>query len=324
MKRLNTVKKLLCDKNYRVIKLAKAGVYNYMNDEKYLKKIYRARMGRTLDLENPELFSEKLQWLKLYDHNPLYTQLVDKYRVREYIAEKVGEEYLVPLLGVWEDPDEIDFDALPERFVLKCNHNSGTGMCICRDKSKLNVDAVKKKLKKGLREDFYLRHREWPYKNVPRRIIAEKLLTLTSDPLAKNGLDDYRFYCFHGDPKLIYVYQAGTLDFGNKPSIASCNIFNSNWEQLPFRQKSPSAPIPPSPPSGLGKMLELSKQLSAGCPFMRVDFYEIDGHLYVGELTLYPGGGLATFNPPEWDRKIGKWLTLPERRSRKENDNRND
>ena len=312
MSKWKTLKRVLTDREYRTIRLAKAGFYNYMSDRDYITKQYRVRMGRELNLEDPQLFSEKLQWLKLHDHNPLYTQLVDKYRVRDYIAQKVGAEYLIPLLGVWDDPDEIDFDDLPDQFVLKCTHNSGTGMCICRDKSKLDHDRVRENLRKGLRENFYMRCREWPYKEVPRKIIAEKFMTPAADPQGHRGLDDYRFYCFHGEPRLIYVYQAGTLEHGNKPGIASCDIFDTAWEHMPFRQKSPNAAVPPAPPAHLDRMLRLSRKLSEGNPFMRVDFYEIDGRLYIGELTLYPGGGFAGFYPAQWDQTIGSWLTLPQ------------
>lgn len=310
MSRWQTLKKVLTDRDYRMIRLAKAGAYNHLSDRDYLTMQYRVRMHRELNLDDPQLFSEKLQWLKLHDHNPLYTQLVDKYRVRGYIAEKLGEEYLIPLLGVWDDPDDIDFNALPDQFVLKCNHNSGTGMCLCRDKSKLDYNAVRKNLRKGLRENFYMRCREWPYRDVPRKIIAEKLMAQASDVRFEKGLDDYRFYCFHGQPRLIYVYQSGGLTTGNKPGISSCDIFGVDWTHMPFRQKSPNAPTPPEAPVHLEQMLEISRRLSADHVFMRVDFYEIDGRLYVGELTLYPGGGFAPFYPAQWDHEIGEWLTL--------------
>lgn len=313
MSRWKTLKKVLTDRDYRTIRLAKAGMLFFMSDRDYLMMQFQARMHRPLNLDNPQLFSEKLQWLKLNDQNPLYTQLVDKYRVREYIADKIGEEYLIPLLGVWDDPNDIDFDALPDKFVLKCNHNSGTGMCICRDKSSLNYDVVRKNLKKGLRENFYLRCREWPYKDVPRKIIAEKYIESDSHALNQKGLDDYRIYCFHGEPRLIYAYQSGTLAFGNKPGIESCDIFDTNWEHLPFRQKSPNAATKPLPPANLSKMLEISRCLSDNHVFMRVDFYEVDGKIYIGELTLYPGGGMAPFYPEEWDERIGTWLKLPQK-----------
>ena len=309
MSRLNTLKRILTDRDYRIVRLAKAGFYNHLDDKTYLKKVYRAKMGRPLNLEDPKLFSEKLQWLKLYDRNPMYTRLVDKYQVREYIAEKLGEEYLIPLLGTWDDPDEIDFDALPDQFVLKCNHNSGTGMCICRDKSKLNYDQVRKDLRKGLRENHYLKHREWPYKDVPRRIIAEAYMSETSE--TDRGLDDFRVYCFNGEPKLVYMYQSGTLSSGNRPNTVSCDIFDVTWQHLPVRQKTANAFVEPLPPTGLREMLEISRQLSEGYPFLRVDFYEINGRVYIGELTMYPGGGFSPFYPSEWDHKLGTWMTLP-------------
>ena len=308
MSKWQTLKKVLTDRDYRMIRLAKAGAFNHLSDRDYLTAQYRVRMHRELDLENPRLFSEKLQWLKLHDHNPLYTQLVDKYRVRDYIAQKVGEEYLIPLLGVWDDPDEIDFDALPDQFVLKCNHNSGTGMCICRDKSGLDAHTVRKNLRRGLKENFYLRCREWPYKDVPRKIIAEKFMPY--EP-GKNGLDDYRFFCFHGEPRMIYVYQTEAASSKNKPSVLSRDIFDTDWNHLPFCQKSGNAETEPLPPVNFEKMLELSRRLSENMTFLRVDFYEIRGRVYIGELTLYPFGGFAPFEPAEWDQKIGEWLTLP-------------
>lgn len=172
-KYIRVIKNFCADKTIRFSYLTKLGVFNGLSDEQYLKLKYKNVFGRNLDLENPKTFNEKLQWLKLYNRKPEYTVMVDKYKVREYIAQMIGEEYLIPLLGVWDNPDEIDFDALPNQFVLKCNHNSGTGMCICKDKSNLDIEKVKKELRKGLKEDYYLKFREWPYKDVPRKIIAE-------------------------------------------------------------------------------------------------------------------------------------------------------
>ena len=164
-----------------------------MDDKIFLEKYYKSIFHNTLDLKSPKTFNEKLQWLKLYDRRPEYTMMVDKYRVRDYIAKKIGEEYLIPLLGVWDDPDEINFENLPDQFVLKCNHNSGLGMCICKDKSKLNISEVKRNLRKGLSQNYYLTGREWPYKDVPRKILAEKFI---SD--SKGNLVDYKFFCFNG------------------------------------------------------------------------------------------------------------------------------
>lgn len=301
MSRWQTLKRILTDRDYRTIRLAKAGFYNRMDDRKYIEKVYKARMGRPLNLEDPQLFSEKLQWLKLYDRNPLYTQLVDKYRVREYIAEKIGEEYLIPLLGVWDDPDEIDFDALPDQFVLKCNHNSGTGMCICRDKSKLDYDAVRKELKKGLQEDFYLRHREWPYKGIPRKIICEQYI---SDNSESNGLTDYKFFCFQGVAKIMYISE----DISAAPRT---DFFDMDFNHLPIRVKDPPADIPPQRPQCFDTMKQLAESISEDIPCLRVDFYYAQGSVYVGELTFYHSGGFAKVSPYEWDQKLGAWIRLP-------------
>ena len=189
--------------DYRFLIHTGLGIYDYLSDEEYVKRKYRACFGRKLNLENPQTYNEKLQWLKLYDRKPEYTRMVDKYRVREYIAQTIGEEYLIPLLGVWEDPEDIDFDALPDQFVLKCNHNSGLGMCICKDKSKLDIKKAKRELKKGLKQDYYLTGREWPYKDVPRRIIAEKYMVDESG----TELKDFKVLCFAGKAKMIQVHK---------------------------------------------------------------------------------------------------------------------
>ena len=174
---LKKLKKYCADSSYRFVVNAALGLYNSMPDRDYLERKFEALMGAPLHLDAPQTFNEKLQWLKLYDRRPEYTMMVDKYRVREYIAQKIGAEYLIPLLGVWDSPDEIDFAALPEQFVLKCNHNSGLGMCICKDKSTLDLRKVRRELQKGFRQDYYLPGREWPYKDVPRKIIAEKYMS---------------------------------------------------------------------------------------------------------------------------------------------------
>ena len=198
---LRAGQRFLTSANYRFIYMANLGRYNTMPDEEYLRRMFKAVMGTELDLEHPVTFNEKLQWLKLYDRNPLYTTMVDKYEVKKYVADIIGEEYIIPTLGVWDDPDEIDFEKLPNQFVLKCNHNSGLGMCICKDKSKLNYDKVRADLRKGLAQDYYLLNREWPYKDVPRKIIAEKYL---SDNL-ETELADYKVHNFSGIPQMILV-----------------------------------------------------------------------------------------------------------------------
>lgn len=300
MSRWQAIKKVLTDRDYRTVRLAKAGFYNRMDDRKYLEKVYKARMGRPLNLENPQLFSEKLQWLKLYDRNPLYTQLVDKYRVREYVAEKIGEEHLIPLLGVWDDPDDIDFDALPDQFVLKCNHNSGTGMCICRDKSKLDYKAVRKELKKGLQENFYLRHREWPYKDVPRKIICEQYMT---DSSLTDELTDYKFFCVNGKVDNVMV----CLD--RSSGFPQFHYFNSKWQSLRIEKTPPTARLMEKP-KNMGRMFEVAAILSEGFPFTRVDLYDIAGKIYFSEITFYPKGGWDYDILPEIDQQLGALICL--------------
>ena len=266
--------------------------------------MYRARMGRPLNLDDPRYFSEKLQWLKLHDRNPLYTQLVDKYRVREYVVEKLGEEYLIPLLGVWDDPDDIDFDALPDQFVLKCNHNSGTGMCICRDKSKLDFDAVRSTLRKGLQENFFMKAREWPYRDVSRKIVCEQYMT---DGSGTEELTDYKFFCFHGEVKCFKVDFDRFLDHG-------ANWYDRNGNLLPFGEVS----CPPYYekkiifPDSMQRMIAAAQTLSAGIPFVRVDLYSVNENIYFGELTLFPACGWGRFTDDQWDRTMGEWLHITE------------
>ena len=253
-------------------------------------------------INNPKTFNEKLQWLKLHDRRPEYTIMVDKYKVRDYIKEKLGEEYLIPLLGVWDHPRKIDFDVLPRQFVLKCNHNSGLGMCICKDKSVLNIRRVRAGLRRGLRQDYYLTGREWPYKNVPRKIIAEQFMR--SDG---GGLTDYKVHCFNGEPKLILVCK----DRFSKTGLTE-DFFTVRWEHLDMRRPThPNALNEIAKPAELSEMLALAKKLSEGIPFLRVDFYIIEHRIYFSELTFFPASGFEKFVPEEWDAVLGSCLQLP-------------
>ena len=274
-----------------------------LSDQEYLKKAFKLNMGKELNLENPQTFNEKLQWLKLYNRKPEYTVMVDKYLARDYIAKAIGEEYLIPLLGVWDSPDEIDFDALPDQFVLKCNHNSGTGMCICKDKSKLNIDKVKAELAKGLAENYYLAHREWPYKDVPRKIIAEKYMVDESG----TELKDYKFFCFNGKVKLLFVAK----DRMKEGEETKFDFFDENFNHLPFTNGHPNSEPPYYKPENFEKMKELAEKLSTGIPHLRVDFYNINGKIYFGELTFFHWSGMVPFKPEEWDYKLGEWIELP-------------
>ncbi len=282
--------------------LAVRGCFDKVPDEEYLKKRFRAHFNCSLNIENPKTFNEKLQWLKLYDRKAEYTVMVDKYRVREYISNKIGNRYLVPLLGVWDSPDEIDFSSLPDKFVLKCNHNSGTGMCICTDKSSLNIEQVKENLRKGLKQDYYLTGREWIYKDVPRKIIAEQFLK--SDA---GGLTDYKIHCFNGVPKFILVCCDRFAESG-----LTEDFYTPQWEHMDIKRPDiPNATAPIQKPKELEQMLMLAEKLSKNIPFIRIDFYYVEGKIYFSELTFFPASGFDSFEPKIWDEKFGEWLTLP-------------
>lgn len=281
---------------------ARTKVSHILPDDVYLKLRYRALLGRKLDLSNPKTFNEKLQWLKLYDRKPEYTMMVDKYRVREYIAKTIGEEYLIPLLGVWEDPDEIDFDVLPDQFVLKCNHDSGS-VILCKDKSTFDIEAARVKLKKHMKKNLFWWGREWPYKEVPRRIIAEKYMVDESG----TELKDYKIFCFNGKAKIIEV------DF-DRFVAHKRNLYSTRWESLNFEIQYPrdiSYVIPR--PETLNEILLLAEKLSHEIPHLRVDFYLIENKIYFGELTFYHEAGFGKFNPEEWDYKLGGWIELPDK-----------
>ena len=278
-------------------------IYDFISDKTYLRFKYWLNMDKKLDLKNPKTFNEKLQWLKLYNRKPEYTRMVDKYAVREYIKEKLGEEYLIPLLGVWDSPDDIDFDKLPNQFVLKCNHNSGLGMCICKDKLKLDIDKVKKELKKGLKQNYYLTGREWPYKDVPRKIVAEKYMVDESG----TELKDYKLFCFNGKVQYIQV------DF-DRFTNHKRNFYDTAWNYVPFTTCYPTdASRIIDRPILLEKMIYIAEQIArslGGVPVVRIDLYYIVDRIYFGEITFYHGSGYEKFYPSEWDYKLGKMIDL--------------
>ncbi len=301
--------KYLTNPDYRFLLAAMKGKKDSVSDKEYITRIFHARMDAKLDLDNPVTFNEKMQWIKLYDRRPEQTVMVDKYLAREYISQRIGDEYLVPLVGVWENPDDIDFDSLPDKFVLKCNHNSGLGMCICHDKSTLDREKVVEGLKKGLAEDYYLMGREWPYKNVPRRVICEELL----EDNVMGELVDYKFFCFDGEVYCTFV----STDRATKQGI-KVSFFDREWKILPFKKRYPSIRENFPKPVNYDKMVEISALLSKTFPFLRVDFYEVEGRLYIGELTFCPGSGFEPFYPEEWDTILGNMVTLPPKKEYKD------
>ena len=295
--------KFFQNRDYRFLVMAGRGRKGSLEPEAFLRRMYRIHMGRELNLEHPVAYTEKLQWLKLYDHRPEYTRMVDKYAVKELIAEKIGPEYVVPLLGVWDRAEDIDFDKLPQQFVLKTTHDSG-GIVVCKDKDQLNVPAAKKKLKRFLKRNYYDHNREWPYQGVPHRIIAEQFM----EDSRQGELRDYKFFTFGGVPKVLYIAQ-GRGSGGE--TVA--DFFDMEFNHLPFVIDHDMAPVPPEKPVNFELMKELAAKLSAGTPQLRVDFYEVDGKVYFGEMTFFHCSGMAPFHPEEWDRIFGDWVHLPEK-----------
>ena len=281
------------------------GFNKRLSSEKFVKRDYRNRMGKPLNLETPETYTEKLQWLKVYDHRPEYTVMVDKHLVKEYVAQRIGSQYVIPELGVWDSVEEIDFDGLPERFVLKTTHDSG-GIVICRDKQTFDLDGAKRHLNHFLHRSYYELTREWPYKNVKPRIIAEAYM----EDSRQGELRDYKFFTFGGKPKVLYIAQGrGKGD----PTVA--DFFDMEFNHLDFTIDHDMAPTPPDKPKNFELMKEFAAKLSEGTPQLRVDFYEVDGNVYFGEMTFFHCGGLEAFHPEKWDRIFGDWITLPPKRA---------
>lgn len=272
-------------------------------DELFLKVKYRLVMGQKLNLKDPKTFNEKLQWLKLYNRKPEYTTMVDKYAVKAYVASKIGKEYIIPTLGIWDKPDEIDWNSLPNQFVLKTTHGGGGGgVVICKEKSSFDIESAKKKLKRSLKSDIYLSYREWPYKDVQKRIIAEQFMT---DGGYDEQLRDYKFFCFNGKVRCLKV------DF-DRFTNHFANYYDRTGALLPFGEAS----YPPNNnkafklPTNFEQMIVLAEKISVNIPFLRVDLYNSNDKIYFGELTFFPAAGMGKFVPEEWDIKLGKWINL--------------
>ena len=273
---------------------------NFMPDTSYLKLYYWARTGKKLNLKKPQTFNEKLQWIKLYDRKPEYTMMVDKYEVKKYIADTIGEKYVIPTLGVWDSFNDIDFDSLPQQFVLKCTHDSG-GLVICKDKSKLDMNETKTKIENSLKRNYYKHGREWPYKNVRKRIIAEEYIKPFS-----GELNDYKIFCFNGKAEITLVCSERFSRGGLKE-----DFFDKKWNHLDMRRIAHSnSEYKISSPRKYELMLKLAETLSENIPFIRCDFYETEDKIYFGELTFFPAGGFEGFSPEIWDKKLGDWINL--------------
>lgn len=273
------------------------------NDKLYLSLRWATINHRFINWRNPITFTEKLQWMKVYYRKPELSLMVDKIEAKKYVAGIIGNKYIIPTIAEWENVDDINFCELPEKFVLKCNHNSGTGMCICTDKSKLNYTSVINGLKKGLASDYYTVTREWPYKNVKRRVFAEQFMEQDDS----NDLIDYKWFCFNGEPTYCQVIK----DRSTKETI---DFFDKNWNHQAFiglNSQAVYATICPSRPKNLQLMIEIATRLSRGLPFSRIDLYEIKDSVYFGEITFFPMSGFGSFNPKEVDVFLGGLINLP-------------
>lgn len=276
-------------------------------DKLYLTLLFRLKMGYWMDWKNPKSFSEKLQWLKLYNRSPEYTTMVDKYAVKEYVARIIGEEYIIPTLGVWDRPEDIDWDSLPQKFVLKTTHGGGGGgVVICKDKATFDKTNTIARLKGSLNKCIYKSLREWPYKNVNRKIIAEVYLENTAYAAGDFDLKDYKFFCFNGVPEFCQV-------ISGRSNNMCVDFYNMEWEHQPFHEPKnyPFSTIGHNKPFRFEEMFRLASKLSNDHSFLRVDFYELGHKVYFGELTFFPTSGYGGFNPDNWDYKLGGMIKLP-------------
>lgn len=280
-----------------------AAILRMLPDELYIRtKWIGCRMPYRLNLKSPRTYNEKLNWIKLHDHNPLYTKLVDKYVVKKYVSERIGDKYVIPLLGAWDRVEDIEWDKLPNQFVIKCSHDCG-GMVICKDKTKLDIPKATARLKKAFDRNYYYECREWPYKDVQPKVFAEAYM---EDEFGE--LRDYKFFCFDGEVKAMFIASDRSKD------TETCfDFFDADFNHLPFTQGHPNAEKLPSKPRGFDEMKKLAAELSKGIPQVRVDFYDVNGNVYFGEFTFFHFGGLVKFNPNEWDYTFGSWIKLPSR-----------
>lgn len=283
-----------------LIKLARKNIIK-MSDQKFLDLCFDYYLGKKINWKNPQTYNEKLQWLKIYDRQDSYTKMVDKYEAKEYVKNIIGEEYIIPTIGIYDKFENIDFEKLPQQFVMKCTHDSG-GLVICKDKSKLNLKEAKRKINQCLKVNYFNCWKEWPYKNVKPRIIIEKYMTNDDS----DGINDYKFFCFNGKVKLLFI----ATDRVNENEETKFDFYDENFNHLPIKNGHPNALIPPSKPLNFEKMKELAEILSKDIPHLRVDFYEINGKIYFGELTFSHWAGMVPFEPEEYDLILGNWIDI--------------
>ena len=284
----------------REFRLKLINCLRFIPTKPYLKMVYKIKTGKKLNLKNPVGFNEKLNWLKVNDVHPEYTDYADKIKVREIVKEKIGEDICFPLLGQWDRYEDIDFDSLPDQFVLKCNHDSASVNAV-NDKSKINHKALKKFYKGRLKLNVYTIGREYPYKNIKPKIIAEKYMT----PEGESDIKDYKFFCFNGKPEIMFIATDRSID-------CKFDFFDMDFNHLDIENIHPQSGKTIEKPALFEEMKAMAEKLAEGMKFVRIDLYEIEGKIYFGEFTFFHGGGFWLFNPPEWEKKLGDMITLPE------------
>lgn len=297
---LNNINFKAFDKNHR-LRSTMMKLLGFLPDGAYLKFVFKLRTGKKLNLKHPVTFCDKQNWLKIHEKEPRYTQLVDKLAVRSYVADKIGEDHLFPLLGAWDSFDEIDFDALPEAFVLKCNHDSGS-VKIINHKSELteeDVDALRKHFTAKLKANIFYAGREYPYKNIKPCILAEKLMVAADG----KGINDYKFFCFNGKPEILFIATDRTVD-------VKFDFFDMDFNHLDIINIHPQSGKQLEKPQCFEEMKEIAAELSEGMKFVRLDLYEVNGKVYFGEFTFFHGGGFWPMTPDIWEKKLGDLIEL--------------
>lgn len=282
-------------------KISKVGMLNFLSDKTFVKLEYRIKMGDKLNLDSPQTYNEKLQWLKLYDHNPLYVELVDKYEVRKQVENIIGKDYLIPIYGVYKNYNEINFEDLPNQFVLKPTHTSGD-VFICKDKKLLNYNKLENEVNSWMKKNYFDYHREWPYKNIEPRIICEKYMSEKDNDRIK----DYKFFCFNGRSELMFV----ASDRGVNTKF---DFYDMKFNHLDLSQHYPKSETPMTKPGKFEEMIMLSEKLAKDLPHVRIDLYSINEKIYFGEFTFYHFSGFESFEPDSFDLKLGSLLNMPEK-----------
>jgi len=299
---MNKYLRFITDREFRFSVLAAKGFYKRLTDEAFLRKKYTLTFHRSLNLESPKNFNEKNNWRKLHERRPIYTSMVDKYKVKSVVKDRCGGGYTIPLLGVWDCPEEIKFESLPDKFVLKVNHAGG--IIVCRDKNVFDVDAAIKELKREQTRDYSAHCREWPYRNVERKIICEQYMG--------ENLTDYKNYCFNGKLQYTFVWKNESRTDGRKPMAYFCGAYDRKWIKTDLEVGYPSkASDEEKRPVCYEEMVKVAEKLAADIPFVRVDCYIINNQPYVGEMTFFPWGGFMRFKDESWNIRLGEMMQLP-------------